>query len=70
VSSFPTLSVTLVDSVVWTQSVSVALARTAGGERSALRNLMDQSVLRLETMARQLRGAQAAAAMAARASGM
>ena len=80
VGSFPSQAVMLVDAVVWTQSVTSTLERAATGERSALRNLLDQSVLRLETMARQLRGAMlaappgawgasAAAAAAARAGG-
>lgn len=59
VASFPSQSIQLVDAVVWTQSVTAALTRTASGERAALRNLLDQSVLRLETMARQLRSAMA-----------
>lgn len=57
VASFPSQAVMLVDAVVWTQSVTHTLGRVAGGDRSALRNLLDQSVLRLETMARQLRAA-------------
>ncbi|GIM10487.1 hypothetical protein Vretimale_14028, partial [Volvox reticuliferus] len=64
VASFPSQSVMLVDAVVWTQTVTATLERTAQGERAALRNLLDQSVLRLETMARQLRGAMVAAAAA------
>ena len=58
VASFPAQCVQLVDAVVWTQSVTAALVRVAGGEHAALRNMLDQSVLRLETMARQLRAAQ------------
>ncbi|KAJ9507914.1 hypothetical protein QJQ45_021255, partial [Haematococcus lacustris] len=64
VASFPVMSIQLVDSVVWTQSVTAALTRASSGERAAMRNLLDQSVLRLETMARQLRAAQAASAEA------
>ena len=59
VASFPAHAVLLVDAVVWTQSVSSALARTAAGDRPALRNALDASVLRLETLGRQLRTAMA-----------
>ena len=55
-ASFPSRSVALVDAVVWTQTAAGALSRLAQGERTALRNLFDQTVLRLETMARQARG--------------
>lgn len=56
-AAFPTQSVLLIDSMVWTQAVTGALTHLASGERGALRNLCDQSVLRLETLARQLRAA-------------
>ncbi|GFR50873.1 hypothetical protein Agub_g13161, partial [Astrephomene gubernaculifera] len=60
VASFPSQCVMLVDAVVWTATVTSTLERTSQGDRSALRNLLDQSVLRLETMARQLRAAMVA----------
>ncbi len=64
VSSFPSQVMVLVDAVVWTQTVSTALARVADGERMALRNLLDQMVLRLEGLAQQLRGTLASASSA------
>lgn len=59
VSSFPSQCVMLVDAVVWTQSVAASLGRAAQGERAVMRTLLDQSVLRLEGIARQLRTALA-----------
>ncbi|MEW5314683.1 MAG: hypothetical protein WDW38_006158 [Sanguina aurantia] len=57
VSSFPSISILLVDSVVFTQSAHAALTRLQAGQSIALRSLLDQTVLRLETIGRQLRGA-------------
>ncbi|GAX79832.1 hypothetical protein CEUSTIGMA_g7272.t1 [Chlamydomonas eustigma] len=63
VASYPSRCVQLVDALVWTQSAAGALSRLAQGDRAALRNLFDQTVLRLETMARQVRGMQYAEVM-------
>lgn len=60
VSAFPSTSVQLVDSIVWTQATENVLRKVEAGDRPALRGLFDQTVLRLETMARQLRGCLAA----------